>query len=280
MYLFENWKYFTLTLIITLILGYYLGLAISSVVDYRLREATLHMPKPKNNITIVVSKKPKKVSVKDNSKKIEKFINYKTSAKKPKSRRKSKSKSKSKVVKEHFTTSDVKKNSDKSKKSKSNLKKSESLGTTELSGAKLDNKYPYNPVLEQRDKYYNDILTDKELLSYAQNYKLNRKKELDSLDKTYIAYNYEDSGETYTNLDNSGNPVNTDHEIISMFKPLHLSNLNKAKKFNKDTWNMLPTSRKLCPDFKCQRNYMTCTSNHIPKFKKRKTEDPKQIIPK
>ena len=83
MNLFENSKYFIITFILTLIMGYYLGLAISTVIDYRLRDATIHMPKPKNNIIIQVTEDPlkTKVKVKDNSKKIEKFVNFEAKSK-------------------------------------------------------------------------------------------------------------------------------------------------------------------------------------------------------
>ena len=81
MNIFNDFKSFILTFILTIILGWYLGLAISSTIDNRLKNATIHMPKPKNNITVkILKKKPKNISVdiKDNSNKIEDFLNYKT----------------------------------------------------------------------------------------------------------------------------------------------------------------------------------------------------------
>lgn len=80
MNIFNNFKSFILTFILTIILGWYLGLAISSTIDNRLKNASIHMPKPKNNIVVKVLKKPKNINidVKDNSKDIEDFLNYKT----------------------------------------------------------------------------------------------------------------------------------------------------------------------------------------------------------
>ena len=100
MNLLENGKYFMITFILTLVLGYYLGLAVSTVVDYRLRDAAIHMPKPKNNIIIKMpksfSKKPK-VKVDDNSKQIENFLNFKPE-KKSRKKRSSKKKIQSQIT--------------------------------------------------------------------------------------------------------------------------------------------------------------------------------------
>ena len=88
MTLFGNGKTFIMVFIITLVLGYYLGIAISGVVDQRIKDTQIRLPKPKNNIIIHVSEKPKKVDVIDNSKKIETFMNYKIKPKKSIIRRK------------------------------------------------------------------------------------------------------------------------------------------------------------------------------------------------
>ena len=67
MNLFENWRNFIITFVLTIIIGWYLGLSISTTIDNRLKNATIHMPKPKNNITIEVLKKPKSIKINDNS---------------------------------------------------------------------------------------------------------------------------------------------------------------------------------------------------------------------
>ena len=76
MNLFENWRNFIITFVLTIIIGWYLGLSISTTIDNRLKNATIHMPKPKNNITIEVLKKPKSIKINDNSESIEKFLNF------------------------------------------------------------------------------------------------------------------------------------------------------------------------------------------------------------
>ena len=78
----NNWSHYMLVFFITLMLGYFLGITIATVVDYRLKDAVVNMPTPKNTIKILVDKNPKNVKIKSNHKKIENFLNYKNSPKK------------------------------------------------------------------------------------------------------------------------------------------------------------------------------------------------------
>ena len=67
---FAEYKSTILLLITTIIFGYILGLSISTVVDYRLRDAIINLPKPKNNIILNVDKTSHKLIAK------EKFVDY------------------------------------------------------------------------------------------------------------------------------------------------------------------------------------------------------------
>ena len=49
---FEDYKSTLLVFITTLVFGYILGLAISTVVDYRLRDAIINIPRPDNKIVL------------------------------------------------------------------------------------------------------------------------------------------------------------------------------------------------------------------------------------
>lgn len=260
--LFNNVKYVVLIFIITLILGYYLGLLVSTVVDYRLKDAVVHMPRPKNNIIIEVSEKPNSVKVKDNSRRIENFTNFKSTCNHSEKKERFISSSCKKKIKKNITI----------KKVKSLLEKVQK---------QLSKKHPFNPTQIMRDKYYLNNMTDKKILEYAQNVKNNikidRKKRNEF--KSYIAYNYEDMGDNYTNLDKNGFPIDENRNKETSFKSKSESNLKSYDKFLKQTTKRLPKSDKLCPDFKCQRNYMTCTSNHIPKmYDKKYIKDVKQLI--
>ena len=46
----NNWKECLFILLITVVMGYFLGMTVSTVVDYRLKDAVIHIPKPKNKI--------------------------------------------------------------------------------------------------------------------------------------------------------------------------------------------------------------------------------------
>ena len=52
MNLFDNFRQYILIIVITVALGYFLGITVSTVVDYRLKDAIINLPKPKNNIII------------------------------------------------------------------------------------------------------------------------------------------------------------------------------------------------------------------------------------
>ena len=52
----ENCKYYIFITIITIILGYFMGITISTIVDYRLKDAVINLPKPKNKILVKLDK--------------------------------------------------------------------------------------------------------------------------------------------------------------------------------------------------------------------------------
>lgn len=74
MELLNNYRQFIFILIITVVLGYFLGIAVSTVVDYRLKDAVINFPKQKSKVIVRLEKdkilKPEKNSKKNkNSKK-------------------------------------------------------------------------------------------------------------------------------------------------------------------------------------------------------------------
>lgn len=226
MELFNNFKSTLVMFFVMLAFGYYLGVAISSVIDQKINNVTVRMPKPKNNIIIHVDQKPNKVKVKSNNKKQENFLNYKEKAKKPKIKKRNTFK------KEKFTN------------------------------------YPNNPTQKMRQKYYKDSKCDHMAKEYSKKYKIYRKDEYND-DMNLIAYNQEEVANGYINIDKNGkqfDPANILKEKKLM--PQKWSDIEKKQK-KQSKWDMLPTRDKLCPDFKCQRDYMTCTSNHVSKILKK-----------
>jgi hypothetical protein len=270
MKLSENWGTFILVFILTLILGYYLGLAISTTVDYKLQDIQLRLPKPKNNITIEIIKKPKKkytflnkkegkkkyqqqnetnnyiveeteindVKVKSNNKEIEKFMNYPNKGLKEQKRKKKKLKH----------------------KRKHNRKHKQKLKQENFTSGKSSKNMLYNPVLDQRSKYYNYQDLDKNILKYAKNYKKIRLNEKKQTVKDLVAYNHE---EIETNFSDFVTNLNHHKDTIKV-KPRKFINIENSKLKENDinNWDLLKTRDKLSPDFKCQRKYMNCTNNH------------------
>ena len=249
-----KFKYIKLIFIILLVFGY-LYLIISNLVNYKLKSKLDHVPKLKMNVL----KNPKHVRVEDNLTKVEDNL----------------AKVEDNLTKvEHFSNSRYsyeKKNID-LKIIKNLLKKVQK---------KLSKKYPFNQTQIMRDRYYSNNIIDKQLIEYAQNIKNSIKMDNNKHKKfkSYIAYNYEDLGDYYSNLDKKGNPIIDNRGKNRIFKSSTESNIKTYNKFLKNKIKNFPSSNKLCPDFKCQRNYMTCTSNHIPKiYKNGFIEDVKQMI--
>jgi hypothetical protein len=206
----KDWTLYSLVFFVTLMLGYYLGITISTVVDYRLKDAVINMPRPKNNIKIVVSKKPKKVKVKSNKKEIEHFLNYKEL---PKTKTKTKKSSNTKKITSNECLLDL-----------------------------------HNPVKENREQYYNKQINDSEIETYSKLYKQNKEKQEQNLKKNrFIPYNEEDNSLNYMNIKHGLNPNNR---------------INLKQKGKDLIWKTLPNRKKRGKKFKCQRDYMTCSSNH------------------
>ena len=107
MLLLNNWRHYLVILIITVILGYFLGITVSTVVDYRLKDAVINLPTPRNKIMVNLndsailetfkSKKTSKKTSKNKSKKTSKNKSHKKIGKSQID--KSKNKSDKKVLK-------------------------------------------------------------------------------------------------------------------------------------------------------------------------------------
>ena len=263
MKLSDNLGSFILVFILTLILGYYLGLAISTTVNYKLQDLRFKFPRAKNNITIEIIKKPRRkfkiINVKKNNKKddvklinkqninvdgedVENFNNYiGKRGKRGKKGKKKEKKNKQKQKREHFRSKD---------------------NTT------CQEPKPFNPVIVQRAKYYNlkEKDKDRDLINYAKNYKKYRKNEKNEGIGNLVAYNHEDIETSYYDYDLNINCKKNKKKFKDSIKikPRKYINFEKAKNTEKTTnnWDHLPTRKKLCPGFKCQREYQNCTNNH------------------
>ena len=103
----ENCKYYIFITIITIILGYFMGITISTIVDYRLKDAVINLPKPKNKILVKL----------DKGKILETF----SSSKKSKTKKKKQPKKNDSKNKKKSTTKKIKNNEKSSNKRKEGM---------------------------------------------------------------------------------------------------------------------------------------------------------------
>jgi hypothetical protein len=160
----ENCKYYIFITIITIILGYFMGITISTIVDYRLKDAVINLPKPKNKILVKL----------DKGKILETF----SSSKKSKTKKKKQPKKNNSKNKKKSTTKKIKNNE------KSNNKRS-----------KKDKKNKK----EKSDKFvetFTSKFVDVNLEKYANNF--NKNKSVDKLDLK--AANEEEDDQNYQKI--------------------------------------------------------------------------------
>jgi len=94
----KEYKHYIVIVLITIVLGYFLGITVSSVVDYRLKDAVINIPRQKNNIVVKLDDYNLHESFKgDNSEK--KLKKKKNNSKSPKNVKKDNKDKKDKNVK-------------------------------------------------------------------------------------------------------------------------------------------------------------------------------------
>jgi hypothetical protein len=175
------------------------------------------------------------------------------------------------IIKEKFTN-----HSEKSKEQKKSMELKEQTEKTQ-------NK-------EQKEKQKGQIKTknlDETVARYSENYLINQSLTKNDVSKfPFVPYNYENSSDQYGTIhatnDNAVDdemPIDKDGDDgFDMFRFQDYSGLKSYKKFAQNIVGDLPPRHTWCPDFKCQRNYMTCTSKHVPKIQKRWKPDPIPIV--
>lgn len=63
MELLKDFKQYIMIIVITVVLGYFLGITVSTVVDYRLKEAVINLPKQRHNITVNLDENKKREKI-------------------------------------------------------------------------------------------------------------------------------------------------------------------------------------------------------------------------
>lgn len=179
----KDYKNSIIIIIITVILGYFMGISIATVVDYRLKEAVINLPKQKHNITVQVdgtnksvNKLSKKTETKNN---LETFIsNTNNHGSKKKKKSKSNKNNHKLDKKETFTGS----------KTKSKVKKPTSKTKTK---SKINKEHFKNPPSK----------LDINLKRYSQNYKLSEKAKNKAT--PFKAFNEDSVFETYQTINSN-----------------------------------------------------------------------------
>jgi len=109
----KEYKHYIVIVLITIVLGYFLGITVSSVVDYRLKDAVINIPRQKNNIVVKLDDYNLNEAFKGNNTPVKKKKKTKKSPKKGKKSKKCKKDKKCKKNKktneseffENFTSS-------------------------------------------------------------------------------------------------------------------------------------------------------------------------------
>ena len=214
-------------ILLTIVMGYVLGLMISTTVNYKLHDLIVNLPRPIIRMRNPFLKDNQNITVNIPSQDVESETT------------------------EGFT-SKIKKTSKKNKKPKKIIEKfsSDSSGVENVS----------NKALVESNSYYSHKLEDENMDAYARLFNINDKNtKNDSVKFTYSAYNQEDSDEQYIFLNNNNNENKKATVKSSNAKKLSLiDNLKKSINKMKD---IIPREKRK-HDYKCKKSWQNCTSSH------------------
>lgn len=267
----KDFKYYIVVILITLVLGYFLGLTVAGVVDYRLKDTIINLPKPRNNIIIQLdSEKLNKEGIVK-----ETFVGNRH-VKKPSK----------KIRIEHFENNkdnlknnlkDKKKNEDIRDKPSDILESKDIVKSTAGYKRYTDktnlNREPFtidNPGNTESKKYYGEPLQDPNVNAYSLAYNIT--KQIDKVGKQQFGYlpsNFEDYNFSYKQLTTADDYQEIrqgkyiDQDESTDFRPApNRKNVKYAKKRLDKTaeYPELPLREKRCPNFKCQRVWENCVN--------------------
>ena len=174
MSLLTDYKNSILIIIITVVLGYFLGMTVSTVVDYRLKETIVKLPKQNHNIIVKLDKN-------NNIKNVEKFKSGKKSKKNPTKKSKSKKTKNSTKTVEPFANPTKNVCKDPAQLYKYNLK--------------MSPKEVEDPFHQWQEFEKNIKIEDPNLKKYSKNFKKNSNK--GNLNSSFVASNQEDADQMY-----------------------------------------------------------------------------------
>jgi hypothetical protein len=210
-------------ILLTIVMGYILGLMISTTVNYKLNDLIVNLPRPIVRMRNPFLKDKQNITVNIPNQTVDSETN------------------------EGFTS-----------KIKRKTKKSPPIKVIEKFQPSVEN-IP-NKALIEDSIYYNHKLEDKNMNSYARLFNINDKNIKDDDQKfTYSAFNKEDSDEQYIFLDNDNNKAKTTEVKSNNSKGLSL--LDNLKKSVSKIKEIIPRKKRK-PDYKCKCKWDNCTSSH------------------
>lgn len=215
-------------ILLTIVMGYVLGLMISTTVNYKLHDLIVNLPRPVIRMKNPFLKDNQNITVNIPSQNVDSETTEGFTSKITKSSKKSKKKQK-KII-EKFS--------------------SESSGVENIS----------NKALVESNIYYSHKLEDKNMDAYARLFNINDKNTKDdSLKFTYSAYNQEDDDEQYIFLNNNNNENKKSNVESQNAKKFSLID-NLKKSINKMK-EIIPREKRK-HDYKCKKSWQNCTSSH------------------
>ena len=267
-------------LLVAFITAYFIGLTITSVVDNRLRDTTINMPRPKIEIKVDSDLLYKQL-LKENQEKginlqqLEGFTNP----------------NETKETKEKPIGFDSKQYLEKLKQHVKDLEKTVKNIKPEDTQLPLS-KYPRirenkpaqehfmgppvttywdnpvytieNPVRKERAMEYPPQELDKNVSAYGKNYMNNNERVREQLENPkYKPFNEETVAEDYQPINYKGNRER--EKKVKNFKPINFVEQKVSNADFRRNWNELPPREDRCPDFRCQRMWDNCTDNHHPR---------------
>ena len=220
-------------ILLTIVMGYILGLMISTTVNYKLNDLIVNLPRP------IIRMR--------NSFLRNRFLKDKQNI----------------TVNIPSQTVDSETNEGFTSKIKRKSKKRKPIKVIENFESKVENIS--NKALIEDSIYYNHTIEDKNMGSYARLFNINDTNiKEDSLKFTYAAFNQEDSDEQYIFLDNNNNKnnksINSEKKVQS-HNSKELSLIDNLKKSVNKIKEIIPRNKRK-PNYKCKCKWQNCTSSH------------------
>jgi len=268
-------------LLVAFITAYFIGLTITSVVDNRLRDTTINMPRPRIEVKIDSDLLYKEL-LKENQQKginlqqLEEHFSNPESKETPKgSPMGDDSKAYLEKLKQHVKDLEEKVKTIKPKDTQLPLSKYPRIRENKpaqehFMGPPMTTYWDNpvytieNPVRKERAEAYPPQELDKNVSTYGKNFMNNNERVREQIENPkYKPFNEETVAQDFQPIDYKGNRER--EKKVKNFKPINFVEQKVTNADFRRNWNELPPREDRCPDFRCQRMWDNCTDNHHPR---------------